>query len=482
MNKIQQKIWLIILIVVVIMTSIWTALTYYNNKTQEQYNEILQRYLDLNQVTVFSQQLIADLNNYLLDPSSDQLEILETSTEQVNDAKENVIGLGNVENAFELINFIHLVDSLTETTNRSISLNNQQDMEAATREFNEATRIANYISDTSLALVNKELNTYESFYRGIINQSENLNRLGIWLLISITFILLLVTYGLSVSITKPVAQLTEAANVLSNGHFDREITVESKDEIAFLAKTFNRMRININNLISEIHLKAQLEKELQENKLLLQESQLRSLQSQINPHFLFNTLNTVSKKAYLEGAEETSDLLVNIAGLLRYNLKRLDRSVKLFDELNVLRQYIDIQKARFTDRLDFYMDVDFDCLDIDIPALTLQPIIENAVIHAVEPKEEGGAIWFRIKDVDDHVQIEIEDDGEGMTKGKASQLLEGAQALSEGHSTGLGFTNVVKRLKLFYGQAQLVRVESSLGKGTKITLTIPKQKGEEQND
>ncbi len=134
---------------------------------------------------------------------------------------------------------------------------------------------------------------------------------------------------------------------------------------------FDRMRLNINNLISEIQQKAELEKELQQNKLLLQESQLLSLQSQINPHFLFNTLDTLSKKAYMEGSEETSDLLASVAGLLRYNLKRLDRSVTLYEEVNVLRQYMEIQKARFTERLRFTEEIDESCLYVQVPGLNL---------------------------------------------------------------------------------------------------------------
>jgi sensor histidine kinase YesM len=245
---------------------------------------------------------------------------------------------------------------------------------------------------------------------------------------------------------------------------------------------FDRMRININNLISEIQQKAQLENELQQNKLLLQESQLRSLQSQINPHFLFNTLNTLSKKAYLEGSEETSDLLVSVANLLRYSLKRLDRSVTLYEEVKVLQQYIHIQKARFTDRLQFHMEIDESCLHVQIPGLTLQPIVENAVIHAVEPKEDFGVIWLRVIDGAEQVTIEIEDDGPGMDALKIKQILEEHLVEQEGHSTGIGFSNVVKRLRLFYGYDDVINIESISGSGTKVILKIPKVRGIEKYD
>ncbi|RGP35075.1 sensor histidine kinase, partial [Pseudotabrizicola alkalilacus] len=234
----------------------------------------------------------------------------------------------------------------------------------------------------------------------------------------------------------------------------------SNDEISSLAQTFNRMRININNLFQEIQQKAQLEHELQQSKLLLQESQLKNLQSQINPHFLFNTLNTLSKKAYLEGSEETSDLLVSVAGLLRYNLKWLDKSVTLQDEVMVIQQYMNIQKARFTDRLTLHLEIDQSCLEVQIPGLTLQPIIENAVIYAVEPREDGGQIWLRIKDDDNMVRIEVEDDGPGIPENIRLQILDGELVETNSASTGIGFTNVVKRLRLFYGLENVMDIQS----------------------
>ncbi|ADU28755.1 sensor histidine kinase [Evansella cellulosilytica] len=477
MNSIQKKILLLTTVVVIIMSIIWVALTYYNYKTQNQYNDILQRYLTMNEVSNTSQQVITDINNYMIKPAPDTLSQLNQSKEHVEEVKYEVYKLRNEENDFTLTNYIHLIDSLIETTDRIIMFHSQDNTEASTKEFAEATRIANYISEITLALLDSDLKTYDVFYRGIIEQSEELNKLGIWLLLLITFLLLVVTYWFSLSITRPVQKLTKAANEFSRGRFDTQVKVDTNDEIAFLAKTFERMRININNLISEIKYKAQLERELQQNKILLHESQFRSLQSQINPHFLFNTLNTLSKKAYLEGSEETSDLLVSVAGLLRYNLKRLDRSVTLQDEVNVLQQYMDIQKARFTERLNLYMEVDSSCLDVKIPALTLQPIIENAVIHAVEPEEEGGSIYFRVIDEGESVRVEIEDSGRGMDKGKIKQILEETHIDSEGHSTGIGFSNVVKRLRLFYGYNDVIDIESVVGRGTKVMINIQKNKG-----
>jgi sensor histidine kinase YesM len=477
MNSIQKKIWMQTTVILIIMSAIWLALTFYNHQTQNQYNEILGRYLSMNEAAITSQLVITDLNNYMLNPSEERLNQLHQSKKKMQRAKLEVFKLRNSENTFILTNYINLIDSLVETTDRFLMFHMLNDTEGSAKEFSEATRISNYISEMSLSLLDTELKTYDHFYRGIIERSGEVIKLGLWQLLFITFLLLLATYWFSLSITRPVQKLTQAANELSKGRFDLQIKVETNDEISFLAKTFDRMRININNLILEIKNKAQLEHELQQNKILLQESQFRSLQSQINPHFLFNTLNTLSKKAYLEGSEETSDLLVSVAGLLRYNLKRIDRAVTLHEEVIVLQQYMDIQKARFTERLNLQMEIDEDCLNLRIPALTLQPIIENAVIHAIEPKEDGGTIWFRVIDEDERVRIEIEDDGAGMQEHKIKQILEEEEEVSpnHGHSTGIGFSNVVKRLRLFYGYDEVIDIVSSKDNGTKVILNIPKK-------
>ncbi|WP_322922288.1 sensor histidine kinase [Paenibacillus campi] len=478
MIGIQRKIWTLTAIIMFIMLMIWITLMYYNQKTENQYNEILQRYLRLNEVTTSSQQVVTSLNSYLITPAEGNLSSLRRKEELLRDAQLDISNLRNSENDFALTGYIHLIDSLIDTSERAVMFHAEKESEDSADAFAEATRISKYISDMTLTLLDKELSTYEQFYRGIIQQSAELKTLGIWILVTMTFWLLLFTYWFSLSITRPIQQLTRAAQELAKGRFDLQVRVNSSDEISFLAKMFEHMRISINGLISEIQQKAQLENELQRNKLLLQESQLRSLQSQINPHFLFNILDTLSKKAFLEGAEETSDLLVSVAGLLRYNLKRLDRSVTLYEEVRVMKQYMEIQKARFTDRLHLYTDIDEECLSVQMPGLTLQPIIENAINYAIEPKEHGGTIEMIVHDEGEHVVIEIADDGPGMSSGKIRQILD-EQMLqqpveSEGHSTGIGFTNVVQRLRLFYGVHDVIHIDSTEGAGVRVRLTIPK--------
>ena len=221
MNTIQKKIWMLASIVLLIMLSIWLAFTYYNQKTQNQYNDILQRYLIMNEVTSASQQMITDLNNYLLNPSLANLEQINVSQEEIRYAKYEVYNLINVENEFALTSYINLIYSFIETTNRSLKFQSEEEVEASAKEFSEATRISKYISEMTLTVIDTELKTYDRFYRGIIEQSVEFKKLGIWLLLLVIVSLLLLTYWFSLSITRPVQQLTKAANELSKGRFDR---------------------------------------------------------------------------------------------------------------------------------------------------------------------------------------------------------------------------------------------------------------------
>ncbi|MBM7707152.1 HAMP domain-containing protein [Chryseomicrobium aureum] len=470
---IQNKIWGLVSLAVLIMGGIWIALMYSNQQSQEQYSSILSRYLQMNEVTTASQSLVTELNEYIRFPVPAQEEKLAREEQQLREIQEQVRQFRTEDNQLDMTNYLLMMDSLIEASNRTLSFVKQSEADAVTQEFNEANRIAAALESRTLYILDQELRTYNQIYRDLIQQSKELERLGLWLLGLITAIVLLVAYRFSLSITKPVHELTRAANEVAKGNFTTPIHSSSNDEIAFLAKTFDTMRENINELFQDTQEKARLENELQENQLLLKESQLKSLQSQINPHFLFNTLNTLSKKAYLDGAEETSDLLVSVAGLLRYSLKKVDQSVTLKEEVTVIDQYIAIQTARFADRLTFHKEIDPTCMQVQLPSLTLQPIVENAMIHGIERLVDGGTIVLRVFKQHDAVIAEVKDDGPGISEIDIEHLLHQEVRQETGHSTSIGFQNVRKRLQLFYGTQDVMTIESSPATGTTVRIRIP---------
>lgn len=483
MITIHKKIIILCVIIWLIMAAIWLVLSFYNQKTVEKYNEILQRYLLMHQTMQRSHESTTVLNSFLADGSDTHLTEYDQIVELMLDSKRQLHSLKNTNNDLALMNFEHMIESQLSEMELAVFSFQGNRLEHAAMHFNEVNNISQFISEATLNLLSKELNTYDDFYRQMIQQSNDLQKMGFWMLAMASFILLLFSYRFAAGISQPIHVLTQAAKEISRGNFDRHIEIPSNDEMSFLARTLNRMRVNLKNLIEEMQNKAQVELDLQEHKLLLKESELKSLQSQINPHFLFNTLNTLSKKAYLEGAAETSELISSVSELLRYNLRRLDVSVTLQDELKGLEEYLAIQKTRFMDRVKYSLDIDQRCLSFEMPSLTLQPFVENAFIHAIEPSEEGGEIEIVVTDEAEKIQILIQDNGVGMSEERVQHILSGeAEELNrdrQGHSTGIGIHNVIRRLQLFYGIQEVIHIEARPQQGTRVTLQLPKERGDQ---
>ncbi|WP_246031478.1 sensor histidine kinase [Salibacterium salarium] len=229
------------------------------------------------------------------------------------------------------------------------------------------------------------------------------------------------------------------------------------------------MRKDITEYVEEMKDKAEMDH-------LMKELELKHLQNQINPHFLFNTLNTVSKMAYLEDADDTSHLIDSVSALLRYNLGDLEKSVTLKDEIEVVQSYFHIQQTRFQGRIHFSVEIEETELNRRVPRLILQPLVENAFIHGVESLEEGGTISLRVYQQQKYTIVEVEDNGIGMEKEQIQGIQSPNNIASDGHvghSTGLGLTNVIRRLQLFYQLEDVVEIESEPSGGTVVRLFLP---------
>ncbi|CAH0119297.1 hypothetical protein PAE9249_01796 [Paenibacillus sp. CECT 9249] len=478
MKTIRKKIMFLSVVIWLIITLVWLLMIYSNQKTIEKYNEILQRYMLIEHVSQSSQASINALNEYFVNSAEDSKNRYAGFSRELKDAQNKLLGLRNPNNYLSLMNYDRMIASQLESMDLAVSFFHHKTDAKASFHFDEAAKTSKYISETTLSLISGELTTYADIYPQMIQQSNDVKMLSFATLAATTFIILLFFYKFSNDITEPILTLTVAAREISRGNFERSVDIRTDDEFQFLANTFDRMRINLKNLIAEMRIKAQVEHDLQEHKLLLKESELRSLQSQINPHFLFNTLNTLAKKAYLEQARETSDLIVSVSDLLRYHLKSLGSPATLRHEIKGLEDYFAIQKARFEERVQYSIQVDEECLSFQVPSLTLQPFVENAFIHAIEPYEEGGYIAIRIRDEGADIRIEIADNGPGISDDTVRSILAGnRQTEYKGHSTGIGIDNVIRRLRLFYGTSDVIRIASDHRTGTSILLTLPKEGG-----
>ncbi|RXZ84015.1 HAMP domain-containing protein [Paenibacillaceae bacterium] len=478
MRTIHQKIISLSVVIWIIILLVWLLMIYSNQKTIEAYNEILQRYMLIEQISESSQSSIHALNQYLINSAGGSRNQYLILSRQLKNTQKKLLGLRNQNNYIALMNYDNMINNQLESMQLAASFSQNKNSVKASYHFDEAASTSNYIAETTLSLIRGELTTYGDFYREIIQQSNNLRVLSLWTLVVTSIIISLLFYKFSKDITRPILTLTVAAREIARGNFERSIDIRTNDEFNFLASTLNTMRRNLKNLIAEMQIKAQMERDLQEHKLLLKESELKSLQSQINPHFLFNTLNTLSKKAYLEGAMETSELIISVSDLLRYNLKSLEVPTTLRNEMQGLEDYLAIQKARFEERAHYSIEIDQQSLPFKVPSLTLQPFVENAFIHAIEPFEEGGEIAIRVRSEPEGVVIEIEDNGPGIPHDTVQLILAGQRpAAYKGHSTGIGINNVIRRLRLFYGTHDIIEVESGMesvhNRGTRIILRLP---------
>ena len=283
-------------------------------------------------------------------------------------------------------------------------------------------------------------------------------------------------------ILKKLQVLFDAAINVSKTNF-KEITAEKTNiyEIDILYNAFDTMIRAIKGYINSLKENAELEAKLRDDEMkilkyenALKLSQLKVLQSQINPHFLFNTLNCINQTAISEKAYNTEELITSVSGMLRYSLSMMDRNATLAEEINVVKQYIFIQKKRYDDRLNFILDVDFNIEKVEVPGMTLQPFVENAFIHGIEPMEDGGEIRIKIFEDKGFCKIVIEDNGCGIRKETLDKIMNGGSDKEHtGHTTGLGIKSVVNRLEILYGENDMFSISSKEGKGTKIFLKIP---------
>src|SRR5215472_6120933 len=210
-----------------------------------------------------------------------------------------------------------------------------------------------------------------------------------------------------------------------------------------------------------------LQIKLEEQERLLLQARMAALQNQINPHFLFNTLNSVSSLVRI-APDTARELIIKLATILRRLLHSSDAFVPLREEIDFIDNYLDIEVVRFgRDKLRVVKELDPDSLEVMVPSMLLQPLVENSIKHGLSSKIDGGSIFLRSRRSGSHVTIEVEDDGVGMA---SAQLLDASTGVAKG---GIGMANVAERLKVLYGEDARMTVDSRDGKGTLVRLRLP---------
>lgn len=283
------------------------------------------------------------------------------------------------------------------------------------------------------------------------------------------------------SITKPIGELAEAANKVAGGDFDIIVPYsETKDELGVTARAFNKMVESIRNYIAQTKENYERESRLRENEMKmkseLQDAQLKYLQAQINPHFLFNTLNAGAQLAMMEDAEKTCLFVENMAEFFRYNVQKISTDTTLREEIELVDNYLYILNVRFSGEIHYEKQLDKKLLSVRLPSMILQPIVENAVNHGIRGVEWEGHIQLAVYQEYDRICISVRDNGHGMDRQTIEKILHGEQVHSEEEkdSTGIGMDNVISRMRRFFDREDVIAISSEgTGRGTEVILYIP---------
>lgn len=302
----------------------------------------------------------------------------------------------------------------------------------------------------------------------LLSKSRQAQSVYVLTAIILVIVALLFSRFMARSITLPIQKLRDSMKKVQEGDFSvSDVVVDSKNEIGSLTKSFDVMTHRIHELMEQnVH--------EQEEK---RRSELKALQSQINPHFLYNTLDSIIWMAEGKKNEEVVLMTASLARLLRQSISNEDEVVPIANEVEYARGYLTIQKMRYKDKLEFQIEVDSSILYIPLIKLVLQPIIENAIYHGLKYKESKGLLIVKGFMKDGNAVLQVIDDGVGMDEETLAHIYDKHKV--NYHSNGVGVYNVQKRLKLYYGEDYGITYTSELGKGTTATITIPgRQEGQ----
>lgn len=297
--------------------------------------------------------------------------------------------------------------------------------------------------------------------------------IGFFLVISFTLVALVLWLILAWFIRRvvnPVNQLSEAAVEVGNGNFNVSVDIRTDDELEVLAGVFNTMVQDIKKLMEESV----------EHEKVTRKMQIDQLMLQINPHFIYNTLNSIVYMARMNGNRDIADFANAFISLLQSTLRIRDSIfISLREELRNVENYLLLQKYRYEDKFDVKILCEEEFMNCGIPNVMLQPMVENAIFHGIAPKEEKGLLLISVARRGEILEICVEDDGIGMTLDMVDQLMK----KEEGSKIGMrkiGIANVSKRINQIYGDAYGITIKSELNRGTKITVTIPYQEYKEE--
>ena len=452
------------------------------NNMSKDMEMVYQDNLSLNRLSEALTEVQDSMTEYLSSKTSESLEEYYRDAQDFSDLAE-----GLDDNITDLTfsrmerNIRYMSQNYLEEVAQTIEAKRGRNVEKYRTYYESSTRLYKEI-DEYIKSLNIELFAVNSGnYLLLLKAFRRLEVVGVIVMTLVMIGNVIIITNFVKTMIMPLKNLADSADEVSEGNFDATIPPAMyHDEVGIVINAFGKMVVSIKDYIEKLKESMAHERYMQEKELImeanLKDAQLKYLQAQINPHFLFNTLNAGAQLAMMEGADRTYEYVQTVADFFRYNVQSQKRDVTIRDEVTLVDNYIQILNVRFSGDIGYEKQVDERLLDLVMPSMILQPIVENAVNHGIREMAGAGRITLKVYRKDDSVCISISDNGKGISQETIDQLLNGSFSHTEDgyDNNGIGMDNVISRVRIFAEDDDAINIIShGENKGCEVVIILP---------
>jgi histidine kinase len=393
-----------------------------------------------------------------LDSMIEEAERIVVGLEEITEAEDNIARLDSVNKY--LSNLRIYVDRIEENLQKESRYEDNMEIWE-----NDVQIVTSLVGDTMSQYIYYEVRgiqqsraAYQTFFMNLVRFSL----LGMGLLLLLVIIL---SYYIPRSITMPITRISRVTNQVAKGNLSVRAAAESGAEARMLSDSLNAMIDKINELLDQVTTE----------QIRLRKAEFELLQAQINPHFLYNTLDTIVWLAEAGDQKRVVSMVGNLSDFFRTSLNQGKDIISIREELAHVRSYLEIQQVRYQDILRYEITVPEDLYEYKIPKITIQPLVENALYHGIKNKRGQGTITITGERSENGFVLYVRDNGIGMTQERLNEVRAGIQKLSYTGKEIYGLYNVNERIRLNFGETYGISIESTYGEGTCVSISLPDQ-------